>query len=188
MSSAPSSIRVFSNPFVSTKGTWIPDVKAIMQQYRADGVDLPLYYGHSDDDNATDRMPAAGWLKLQVRGDEIWATVAWTPRARREVENKGWRFVSAEFYHRKDTQGVDKIIELCAVALTHRPAERSQVPLTARKPPAGCRVCCASVAVELQPRTRVRGREASTFPMGPDDDRRALQPRTRVRGREGKYG
>lgn len=63
---------------------------------------------------------AAGWIeKLEVRDGEIWARVAWTIRAAKQIADREWRFVSPEFRVNKKT---GEIAMLDAVALVNRPA------------------------------------------------------------------
>jgi phage I-like protein len=63
---------------------------------------------------------AAGWIEeLEVRDGEIWARVAWTVRAAKQIAEREWRFVSPEFRVNKKS---GEVVALDAVALVNRPA------------------------------------------------------------------
>ncbi|WP_224825602.1 phage protease [Cognatishimia sp. MH4019] len=63
---------------------------------------------------------AAGWIEeLEVRDGEIWARVAWTVRAAKQIADREWRFISPEFRAHKKT---GEVAILDAVALVNRPA------------------------------------------------------------------
>lgn len=63
---------------------------------------------------------AAGWIEeLEVRNGEVWARVTWTVRARRQIEEGEWRYISPEFRAHKKT---GEVALLDAVSLVNRPA------------------------------------------------------------------
>ena len=74
---------------------------------------------------------AAGWLvdsenALQMRdgdeGRELWARVKYTKRARKEIKDEEWRYISPEFVPRMEIEGQQIKPKLVAFALTNRPA------------------------------------------------------------------
>lgn len=72
---------------------------------------------------------AAGWIEeLEVRDGQVWAKVAWTIRAAKQIAEREYRFVSPEFMINKKTKEITK---LDAVALVNRPA--FQMSALARK-------------------------------------------------------
>ena len=63
---------------------------------------------------------ASGWIEaLEVRNGEVWARVAWTVHAARQIADRQWRFVSPEF---RVDRASGEIATLDAVALVNRPA------------------------------------------------------------------
>ena len=76
--------------------------------------------------------PAAGWIKKLIdRGkDGLWAVVEWTPRARRYLEQKEYRYLSPVLYsYRQDADGYWRPEYLHSVALTNTPAIDGMEPL-----------------------------------------------------------
>jgi len=73
-------------------------------------------------DGTGDEAPAAGWIvELNVvrdgddRAPGIWGRVEWTPRGKRAVAEREYRFVSPAFLHRRTGQ----IERLTSAGLVH---------------------------------------------------------------------
>lgn len=88
----------------------------------------PFDYMHASErrrpDGTGDEAPAAGWIvELNVvrDGDErapgIWGRVEWTPRGKRAVAEREYRFVSPAFLHRR----TGEIERLTSAGLVHKP-------------------------------------------------------------------
>ncbi len=75
--------------------------------------------------------PAAGWIKRLIdRGkDGLWAVVEWTPRARRYLEQKEYRYLSPVLYSYRQADGYWRPEYLHSVALTNTPAVDGMEPL-----------------------------------------------------------
>jgi Mu-like prophage I protein len=97
--------------------------------------ELPVDYDHlsMDPDKPGDGI-AAGWFKdLQLRenGDELWASVEWTPAAAKSIENKEYRFVSPSFVKDHTHKDGKKIgTTLLAAAITNHPFLEGMAALT----------------------------------------------------------
>lgn len=84
------------------------------------GIDLMIDYSHDTGGEA------AGWitnLELSEDGLELWANVSWTPSGRVALEEKKFRYVSADFdQNYKDNESMKAHgIVLLGAALTNRP-------------------------------------------------------------------
>lgn len=89
---------------------------------------VPFDYEHASERRRPDgtgyEAPAAGWIvELNVvreageRAPGIWGRVEWTPRGRRSVAEREYRFVSPAFLHRKNGE----IVRLNSAGLVHKP-------------------------------------------------------------------
>lgn len=64
--------------------------------------------------------PAAGWVdRLEVRAGAVWGHIReWTQRARQQIADKAYRFISPVFQYEKKT---GRIVALTSIALTNSP-------------------------------------------------------------------
>lgn len=96
---------------------------AVIAQFHADSVDLPVDYEHqADRPEARNNgpVPAAGWIKeLAARPDGLWGRVEWTATAARMIAAKEYRYLSPSFLIEKASTEVQK---LCGAGLVHHPA------------------------------------------------------------------
>lgn len=68
---------------------------------------------------AGEEAPAAGWIKeLEDRNGALWGRVEWTPRARTQIENREYRYLSPVFSHTKSDRAI-RVLE--SVGLTNKP-------------------------------------------------------------------
>jgi len=133
----PLAVRLFKFGKVeTTKGTFLFDRKAadsVMSKWNDYGNDLCFDYEHRavDADARAGDGKAAGWFKLAVRDDGLYAIdVRWTDRAAKEISEREWRYYSPTFdYDNKS----GRILELVNVALTNIPATKDLPPLVAAK-------------------------------------------------------
>ncbi len=85
--------------------------------------------------------PAAGWVDtFEVRDGAIWGQVQWTPRARQQIADREYRFISPVFLFDPES---GEIMRLVNAALTNRPnldltalnTHDSRLPFRHRRPP-----------------------------------------------------
>jgi phage I-like protein len=86
----------------------------------------PIDYNHLSfgETLIPDQGVAAGWIKdLEKRDDKtLWATVEWTPRAAKHIEDREFRYISPIFiWNDKDDQGNDLGTTIPSAALTNYP-------------------------------------------------------------------
>lgn len=107
-----------------------PDVLLSMKKNfdeKVRGVDIAIDYAH-DNDNI-----AAAWLtglELSEDGQELWALPAWTPKGKRVIEDKEFRYLSPEFnLDYKDPESGKKFgPTLLGAGLTNRPYIKNMAP------------------------------------------------------------
>lgn len=92
------------------------------------GVDLAIDYKHDSDD------VAAGWIKevhLSEDGNALWATVEWTPKGKKVLSDKEFRYVSPEFSgDYQDNESLKKFgPTLLGAGLTNRPVIKRMEPV-----------------------------------------------------------
>ncbi|OZA10153.1 MAG: hypothetical protein B7Y02_11260 [Rhodobacterales bacterium 17-64-5] len=101
----------------------LANAEAVIAQFHADAVDLPIDYEHqADRPEARNNgpVPAAGWIKeLAARPDGLWGRVEWTATAARMIAAKEYRYLSPSFLIEKASTEVQK---LCGAGLVHHPA------------------------------------------------------------------
>lgn len=89
---------------------------------------MVLDYEHASELRAPQGLPApaAGWIdRLEIRGaSALWGHVDWTDRARQQIQNREYRYLSPVFLHEKDS---GRIVRLTSVGLTNQP----NLPMTA---------------------------------------------------------
>lgn len=131
----PERLRIFKKGENDTqKGVFLFDEKAaeaLLAKYQRNGVELSFDYDHAmvkPDSSPLDRV-AAGWYGLEMVDGELWAVnIRWTPRARKAIEDREWRYTSPAFL----TEGkTGRIKSLLNVALTNLPASVGMEPIAA---------------------------------------------------------
>lgn len=96
-------------------------------QSRVRKIDLAIDYKHESEDIA------AGWIKKVFLGEDknsLWATVSWTPRGRKVLSDKEFRYLSADFaFNYQDNETLQKYgPTLFGAGLTNRPVIKSMEP------------------------------------------------------------
>lgn len=101
----------------------LANAEAVIAQFHADAVDLPIDYEHQADQpegRPNGPVPAAGWIKeLAARPDGLWGRVEWTATAARMIAAKEYRYLSPSFMIEAASTEVQK---LCGAGLVHHPA------------------------------------------------------------------
>lgn len=132
----PAEFRILANGVTNTlKGPVVYNAESgevVMERLRQLGRDsLPFDYGHGMicDTQSYDTACAAGWFKLEMRDDGLWASdIQWTSKAAKALEEREFRYFSPFLYLDIETA---EIRELVNVALTNLPATMNQTPLVA---------------------------------------------------------
>jgi len=139
----PKEFKIFALGEAGTeKGRFLFDqaaAKAVLAASERRGIEYSLDYEHASLENPPlpTGAPAAGWYKIELRADGLWATdVRWTPRASEYLKNGEYRYFSPAFHFDLATR---RVLELKNIALTNDPATHGQQPLVAAttKPHAG---------------------------------------------------
>jgi len=81
---------------------------------------IPVDYDHAIDNGTPNgtAAPAAGWVKgLQARNDGIWGLVEWTPRAKQQIDQHEYRYISPVFNHARD----GTVTAILRASLTNNP-------------------------------------------------------------------
>jgi phage I-like protein len=105
----------------------LDDPAALITAFQHRHTPLVIDWEHASEHRAPQGLdaPAAGWIQaLELRDGQVWGQVEWTGRARQQIQNKEYRYLSPVFTYRKDTQ---QIVALTSVGLTNQP----NLPLTA---------------------------------------------------------
>lgn len=135
----PTEFRIFG-PGVNgtTKGPDLFDeqaARAVMAEYRKQGVDQMIDLNHDSLDPETRRMradagDALAWYKLELRQDgSLWAVdVRWTPDGEQRLRSKKQRFISPAFLRDKKT---GRVLEMINCALVGMPATHNAEALVA---------------------------------------------------------
>jgi len=98
--------------------------------WKDQGNDLPLDYEHQAIKTSNGPVPAAGWFKLEIKTDGLYAVnVEWTEKARELLSSREYRYYSPAFYTDPD----NRVIEIINCALTNIPAIKDLKPLIASK-------------------------------------------------------
>lgn len=132
----PSECRLFAMGSNQTsKGVFLftqKSVQACDEAYKKLGRDLPFDYGHAMNlpawatQDPAQAGKAAGWFKLEMRGDGPWAAdIRWTPAAAKMLRDREYRFFSPTVSHTEDGE----VMEIRNCALTNEPATYNQKPL-----------------------------------------------------------
>lgn len=109
------------------------DAEKIMAAYSRAGIDLMVDYDHQSLDGTSNQKPAAGWAKLYLKEDGLYASVEWTPKAKAMLESKEYKYFSPAVEYDKD-EDCDceddeedceceyKMVRMLPIALTNTPA------------------------------------------------------------------
>jgi phage I-like protein len=92
------------------------------------GIDLMIDFSHNSEGEA------AGWIKnlnLSDNGDQLWAVVDWTPTGKKSLENKSFKYISADFsFNYKDNEKRNNHgPTLFGAGLTNRPVVKAMSPI-----------------------------------------------------------
>jgi phage I-like protein len=102
----------------------LSDPAALVADFRARGVDLPVDYHHQFDPDTGGRdrhgpVPAAGWIReLDLRGGEVWGRVERTPQAAELIGQRAFRHVSPDILVRKADR---EAVRLAGASLVRNP-------------------------------------------------------------------
>lgn len=97
------------------------DPGAMVLDFEARGVALPIDYDHQLDDEKTRTgpVPAAGWIKeLKADASGLWGRVEWTGTAAELIGQKAYRYLSPTFLFYPDTA---EVVRLTGAGLVHKP-------------------------------------------------------------------
>jgi len=137
---APTEILILKYGVTSTvKGsyTFTPELgEEVLKTYKARGLDLYFDYNHlSLDPEDEEQGKAAGWFKLELRSDGLWAVdISWTDKAKALIENKEYRYISPVIITKGENS---EVIRLINVSITNLPATNNLEPLISLTDPAG---------------------------------------------------
>ena len=111
------------------------DFDSMIRKFRTNlsnenGTQVLVDYNHASIMAPGEEGKAAGWvvdeptaLKKRKKGKELWAKVSLTDKARKEINDGEWRYISPEFIPRKSLwSDKEQTPQLLAIALTNRPA------------------------------------------------------------------
>ena len=106
------------------------DLKSMVKNFseKIRGIDLMIDFSHNSEGEA------AGWinqLALSDSGDQLWAGVDWTPTGKKCLENKSFKYISADFsFNYKDNEKRnDHGPTLFGAGLTNRPVVKEMSPI-----------------------------------------------------------
>lgn len=102
---------------------WLNDSPdRIVAHFNQRGRPLVVDWEHATEHRAPNGLdaPAAGWVdRLEVRAGAVWGHVKeWTQRARQQIADKAYRFISPVFQYEKQS---GRIVALTSIALTNSP-------------------------------------------------------------------
>jgi len=106
------------------------DLESMIRNFseKVRGIDLMIDFSHNSEGEA------AGWIKkliLSDSGDQLWAEVDWTPIGKKSLENKSFKYISADFsFDYKDNEKRDNHgPTLFGAGLTNRPVVKEMMPI-----------------------------------------------------------
>ena len=106
------------------------DLKNMVKNFseKVRGIDLMIDFSHNSEGEA------AGWIKnlmLSEDGTELWAEVDWTPTGKKSLDNKAFKYISADFsFAYKDNESLkDYGPTLFGAGLTNRPVVKQMEPI-----------------------------------------------------------
>lgn len=118
----------------TTKGLLVLDEGSwpqILRHMERRGVDIVVDYEHNSTVEGAE-APAAGWIRnpdgLEMRDGELWGKVDWTPRARKHIEDREYRYLSPLVTIELSSR---RAVALKSVGLTNTPAINNQLALAA---------------------------------------------------------
>lgn len=130
----PTEFRIWPFGKIKTsKGTFLFDAtaaKSVMNAFHDAGNILPIDWLHNSlkASQSSEDGKAAGWFKLQLRDDGLYAVdVKWGPAAAKALADKEYRYFSPAF---TTTKG-NRIERMINMALTNLPATHGLTPLVA---------------------------------------------------------
>lgn len=97
------------------------DCDLVVAAFLGRGADLPFDWEHATQHRAPNGLdaPAAGWIKeLANREGALWGRAEWTPRARQQLQDREYRYLSPVFDYFPDTR---RIARLVSAGLTNTP-------------------------------------------------------------------
>lgn len=98
------------------------DLLKIVENFNKTKSDIVVDYEHQTLDNI--EAPAAGWIKsLSIDGVNLLASIVWTERAKKYIENDEYKYLSPvlEFSSTDSKSGQPSGVRLHSVALTNAP-------------------------------------------------------------------
>ena len=115
----------------TTKGPYILDedsAKIVLSRFKSRGLQLFFDYNHNSLDPQTpEQGESAGWFKLELRQDGIWAVdIEWTEDAKSRIADRKYKYISPVIV----LDDKNRVIRLINVALTNLPATDNLSPLT----------------------------------------------------------
>lgn len=106
------------------------DAEKIMKNYSDQGIDLLVDYEHQSLNGVEEAKPAAGWAKLALKEDGIYALdVKWTPKAAKMLKDREYRYMSPAISSEEDDNGETCLSRMLSIALTNTPALKGIKPL-----------------------------------------------------------
>jgi len=96
-----------------------PDM--VLAAFAVEGKDIPIDWEHASELKAPqgDPAPAAGWIKeMELRGGAVWGKVDWTARAKEQIANREYRYLSPVFLYEIETR---RIFRITSAGLTNQP-------------------------------------------------------------------
>lgn len=99
----------------------VVDPAALILDFEARGVSLPIDFEHQldDDKTRTGPIPAAGWItKLKADDAGMWGKVEWTGTAAELIAQKAYRYLSPTFLFYPDTA---EVVRVTGAGLVHKP-------------------------------------------------------------------
>jgi phage I-like protein len=174
-----------ASPFAGRdgRGPYRTHFAAVLGEFSANGLPLPIDYEHQTLNAASNGQPApaAGWIEaLQARDDGLWGQVAWTPRAAERIAQREYRYLSPVFDHTE----AGEIIRLTSAALVNTPNltltalnQAHALPLTAPESPMKQKlITLLALAADATPEQVFAAAHARlTAPPDPDPARVALE-------------
>ena len=96
---------------------------------KARGIDIAVDFGHDSGG------PAAGWVKnieLENADSQLWFEVDWTPSGKKALEDKDYRYLSADFMEEYEDAETEKQYgaTMLGAGLTNRPFIKKMQPTT----------------------------------------------------------
>lgn len=103
---------------------WLFDqegMASVLSSFQSAAIPKPIDWEHATEVRAAkgEDAPAAGWIsKLEDRGGALVGFVEWTPKAKEQLGNREYRFLSPVFHYEKESR---RIREFVSAGLTNTP-------------------------------------------------------------------